>query len=258
MDRHRQKERERESNVAATCVSNSRTPVARGFFPAKVARIVSFCLEQSIGRRVLNTSIPTASTVTLYPHLLQYTRLPILVDPIFPARASGSLALFLFLPFSVFLSYLRYVLSGLASPLHLFSSPFGAPFASSCHRFLLPPASYKDAQETCLFLHPAMGCRDRLRRRLQALAFQHIAAPVCMRTARSPKSRVLRLSRPPFSPRSSFAFSSLSRTISTMSGMPIQAHLSGKVFTVNAPTRIFRVGKNRCYMGGITSSIIRP
>lgn len=131
---------------------------------------------QGIGRRVLNTSIPTASTVTLYPRLLQYTRLPILVDPIFPVRFWVSRSLFS--PSSVLLSYLRYVLSGLASPLHLFSSPFGAPFASSCHRFLLPPASYKDAQETCLFLHPAMGCRDRSRWRLQALAFQHIAARV--------------------------------------------------------------------------------
>lgn len=172
MDRHRQTE-QRGGNVC-----QQQTPVARGFFPAKVARIVSFCLEQGIERRVLNTSIPTASTVTLYPRLLQYTRLPILVDPIFPARFWLSRSLSLFLPFSVFLSYLRYVLSGLASPLHLFSSPYGAPFASSCHRFLLPPASYKDAQETCLFLHPAMGCRDRSRWRLQALAFQHIAGRV--------------------------------------------------------------------------------
>lgn len=38
-----------------------------------------------------------------------------------------------------------YVLSGLASPLHLFPSPSGAPFVSSCHRFLLPSTAYKDA-----------------------------------------------------------------------------------------------------------------
>lgn len=136
----------------------------------------------------MNTSIPTASTVTLYPHLLQYTWLPILVDPIFPARFWVSFSL----PFSVFLSYLRYVLSGLASPLHLFSSPFGAPFACSCHRFLLPPASHKDAQETCLSLHPAMGCCDRSRRRLQAFAFQHIT--VCVqpdRAHRNPASFVV-------------------------------------------------------------------
>lgn len=154
--------------------------------------------------------------------------------------------------FFSFLSYLRYVLSGLASPLHLFPSPFGAPFTSSCHRFLLPPASYKDAQETCLSLLSRDGMpRDRSRRRLQALAFQHVAACVCRRAT------LTEIPRPSSSFTTSFSPSVLSRFLSAVSGMPIQAHLSGKVFTVNAPTRIFRVRKDRCYTDGITLSIVR-
>lgn len=35
--------------------------------------------------------------------------------------------------------------------------PFGVLFLL-CHRFLLPPASYKRTQETCLSSHPAMRC----------------------------------------------------------------------------------------------------
>jgi len=173
-------------NVAATCVSNSRTLVARRFLPAKVACVViSFCLEQSIGRQVLNTSIPPlANHHPLSPsssiHAASNLGGSDLCCPLLDL--SLSLSLSLSLP-SAFLSYLRYVLSGLASPLHLFPSSFDMPFASSCHRFLLPPVSYKDAQETCLSLHPAMGCHDRSRRRLQALAFQHVAA--CVQAGRA-------------------------------------------------------------------------
>lgn len=132
----------------ATCVSNNPTPVARRFFLTKVvARVVSFCVEQGIRRRVLNTFFPTDVATTLRALLLQYTRLPISVDPIFPAPFLKSILLsppplpppsfplFLSLPPSTFLSYLRYVLSGLASPLHLFPP---LPLRRAL-RFLLPP-----------------------------------------------------------------------------------------------------------------------
>lgn len=134
-------------------------------------------------------SFPT--TTTLYLFLLQYTRLPISVDPIFPARFWVSLLLSLL--FSFILSFslpffrLRYVLSGLASPLHLSRFP-DAPFASSCHRFLLPPASYKDVGN--LFI---LASRDRMPRSVEKAAGARLPTRrLCAGGPCSPKYRTRR------------------------------------------------------------------
>lgn len=163
---------------------------------AKVARVVSFCTSlcrREHSRTASLEHLPFLPTTTLYLFLLQYTRLPISVDPIFPARFWVSLLLSLSLLFSFILSFslpffrLRYVLSGLASPLHLSRFP-DAPFASSCHRSLLPPASYKDVGN--LFI---LASRDRMPRSVEKAAGARLPTRrLCAGGPCSPKYRTRR------------------------------------------------------------------
>ncbi|KAM0737301.1 hypothetical protein ACS0PU_000394 [Formica fusca] len=113
-----------------------------------------------------------------------------------------------------------------------------------------------------------MGCRDRTRWRLRALAFQHVAACVYVMRVQAVcahrNTESLTISHGLLLVFSQFllslsCFSSSSRTVSTTPGLPIQARLSGKVFIVNVPFQISRVGKGHCYTvasSGITWSII--
>lgn len=182
------------------------------------------------------------------------------------------------------------MLSGLASPLHLYHFP-NAPFASSCRQFLLPPTSYKDVEN--LFI---LASCDGMPRSVEKAAGARLPTRrLCAGRPCSPKYRTRRHSRPSasftasFSPAGSsllpppfsltlplslsFVFSRsrltpLSRTVSFTRrlNLPIQAHLSGKVFTVNVLSRIFRALERTTVtwpyradwtLGGITSSVIR-
>jgi len=138
VDRHRQTQ-QRGSNV----YQQRSDVVARRFFLAKVARVVSFCAEHGafLARRVLNAS---------FNHRHHYQPSVLFFHDVhgFQSRQIGSsLSARPPLPVSVSLFH-TYAVRVEWSRLALASFPlsaFGAPFASSCHRSLLPPASYKDA-----------------------------------------------------------------------------------------------------------------
>lgn len=128
--------------------------------------------------QILNTLFATTSTAHYYTFFILFF-VNINASSNLDRSDLSLLGLSLFLSL---LSNLRHVLSGLASPLHLFLSSSYPPLSA---RPSLPPATGSSfpqslirTQETCLSLHPAMGCRDRTRWRLRALAFQHVAACV--------------------------------------------------------------------------------
>jgi hypothetical protein len=178
VDRHRQTE-QRGSNV----YQQWSDVVAQRFFLAKVARGVSFCAEHGafLARRVLNAS---------FNHRHHYQPSVLFFHDVhgFQSRQIGSSpSARLALPVSFLRTYaVRVEWSRLALASFPLSA-FGAPFASSYHR---PPSFprplIRTQEETCLSLHPAMGCRDRSWR-LRALGFQHVVArPEIPPSPRSP------------------------------------------------------------------------
>lgn len=195
----------------ATCVSNSRIPVARGFFPAKVARIVSFCLEQGIGRRLLNTSIPTASTVTLSPSSSIYAASNL-------GRSDLSCPL-LDLSFTLFLSpsfFRTYGTCWVISPRPCTSSPPPSTRPS------FPPATGSSFLQPFIRTQrkPVYPCIPRwdaaIGRGGCRRSSSNISPFVCKRVALTEIPRPSSSFTTSFSPRSSLAFSSPSRTVSTI------------------------------------------
>jgi len=115
----------------------------------------------------------------------------------------------------------RYVLSGLALASFPLSA-FGAPFASSCHRSLLPPASYKDAGGNLFIL----ASRNGMPRSFKEAASARLPTRRC--SARNTTESALAIFH------SHLLALILSRSLILRHlGLPIQTRLSGQVFTVN-------------------------